>query len=187
MKATDLVKEIRIKSGLPKTVFGKEVGLSQGAIWQYENGRSSPSVRTMEKIAQRYRMFAPNECRELMHIAKEVTKRRELQRLRKHKSEKAVVVDQYKRRFASIKPYAVVTNGETEVGIYDYAISKEGFGILLVAFIKPMDGNYWFRWSPVRRNEDGRLFIRKMETVFYLDEATGDAGFLKDINEFPEF
>lgn len=48
------IKEIRKKSKLSQTRFGKKIGISGKAVSAYETGRSMPSVKVLEKISRTY-------------------------------------------------------------------------------------------------------------------------------------
>ena len=45
------IKKARQLRGYSQEELGKLVGLTQGAVGHFENGRRSPSVATLEKIA----------------------------------------------------------------------------------------------------------------------------------------
>ena len=51
MNFGDAMKEARKKRGLSQKELGQKLGVSQAMIAQYESGKRSPKIETMEKIA----------------------------------------------------------------------------------------------------------------------------------------
>lgn len=72
--------------------------------------------------------------------------------------------------FEGRKPYCMMHVGPHEVGIYDFGVSAEGFGIVLAAYIDPPDNRTWFRRTAVLKDADG-YYIRKGGYKFYFVDA----------------
>lgn len=52
MNISKKIKDLRIKRGLSTTMLAKKADLSQGYISDIENGRTTPSIKTIEKISE---------------------------------------------------------------------------------------------------------------------------------------
>lgn len=46
------IKSLREKAGFSGNAFAKEAGISQPYLWEIENGRTEPSISSLEKIAK---------------------------------------------------------------------------------------------------------------------------------------
>lgn len=47
----DNIRLYRIKKGLTQEALALEIGITQGAVWQWENGRSTPATSKLKEIA----------------------------------------------------------------------------------------------------------------------------------------
>lgn len=45
------VKTLREKAGISGNAFAKQAGISQAYLWEIENGKTEPSISSLEKIA----------------------------------------------------------------------------------------------------------------------------------------
>jgi len=47
-------KNFRERLGISQTAAAEQLGITQGAVWQWENGKSNPSAEILPKIAKLY-------------------------------------------------------------------------------------------------------------------------------------
>ena len=50
------IKELRKREKLNQEEFGKKVGISKNAVWNYENGKREPSLEILTKISKAFDM-----------------------------------------------------------------------------------------------------------------------------------
>ena len=51
---SDMIKKLRIEAGMSQAALAKELGVSQSAIYYWENGKREPSLDMLEKIANHF-------------------------------------------------------------------------------------------------------------------------------------
>lgn len=53
MNISDLIDQAKARSGIPSDLhFAKHLNVSQGAIWQWKNGKSLPTVENAHRLAE---------------------------------------------------------------------------------------------------------------------------------------
>ena len=45
------IRELRLELGMSQERLAREVGVTQGAVWQWEHGISTPTVARLRKLA----------------------------------------------------------------------------------------------------------------------------------------
>ncbi len=56
MSIGEKIKELRKSEKLNQEEFGKKVGISKNAVWNYENGKREPSLEILTKISKAFDM-----------------------------------------------------------------------------------------------------------------------------------
>ena len=56
MSIGEKIKELRKSEKLNQEEFGKKVGISKNAVWNYENGKREPSLEILTKISNAFDM-----------------------------------------------------------------------------------------------------------------------------------
>ncbi len=56
MSIGEKIKELRKREKLNQEEFGKKVGISKNAVWNYENGKREPSLEILTKISKAFDM-----------------------------------------------------------------------------------------------------------------------------------
>lgn len=173
MKASQLVQIIRIKANLSSYDFSERIGLSRSAAYQWETERASLSKESADVICSMFAEVAPDECEELSVLFTsanvKIVKRRPRGK-RGVNAEPTTKVESNRERYTNTKPLCCISVGVNDVGIYDYALSADGCGHVLAAFIDPPDDICWFKWARVKIAGD-RKYITKAGLRFYFDEA----------------
>ena len=169
VQVSELCKQIRAKSGLSGQEFSKKLNLSHSACYQWETNRAKPTIQTVEKITKKFRKYAPEECKALTKECKRLHSKR----MTRGSSEGLAAEKQQvlKEKFKDRRPYAKISTGINEVGVYDFGLTAEGYGIVLCAFIDPPDERCLFRRTYIRIDESGRQYIQKGGLRFYFDDA----------------
>ena len=54
MSIGEKIKELRKREKLNQEEFGKKVGISKNAVWNYENGKREPSLEILTKISKAF-------------------------------------------------------------------------------------------------------------------------------------
>ena len=157
-KIKEVVREIRTEAGLSGENFSLALGLSHAAAYHWEAGRARPSAQTVKKIIEVFGYKCPNACEKLREIAEEM-----------HIPEKKQ--EAYKEKYALVNPDAILVSGDRVVCVHDWARTKKGKCVLLVADMLTHQRKGNFRWGTIRERADGRLFVLKHRQRFYLSEA----------------
>ncbi|MEI3168859.1 MAG: helix-turn-helix transcriptional regulator [Lachnospiraceae bacterium] len=58
---SDRIKHLRIESAMTQQELADAIGVSQNAIYNWENGKREPNLKTVEKIAKAFQ-FPPQNC-----------------------------------------------------------------------------------------------------------------------------
>lgn len=68
----DFVKAVRVKSGMSQREFGEKLEVSRSYVSKVENGKSNPSGKYLERIAEHFRV-------EMIFISSEYMSKEELE------------------------------------------------------------------------------------------------------------
>lgn len=163
--------------------FARMVGVSNVGAYAWKHKKNMPSRKSEQRIVERFRRELPVETTRFETAIAAV---KELNRQEREDTIDRLPSQSLRSRFEGRSPYCKLGKASDEVGIFDYGLSKEGFGIVLAAWLHPENGKPTFRRTPARQNGNG-LYIAKGGIQFYFTDdifmTRGFSRFLAGIEE----